>query len=93
MCAAVTKLTGVSFAATRLVSAVSALATQALLIAPAVATSGDRLYQIFGRDTAVAAPKALFGETLGAGGAMGMAAAIAWMDGVPVRTLVAFEGH
>jgi DNA mismatch repair protein MutL len=27
-------------------------ATQALLIAPAVATSGDRLYQIFGRDTA-----------------------------------------
>ena len=27
-------------------------ATQALLIAPAVATSGDRLFQIFGRDTA-----------------------------------------
>jgi DNA mismatch repair protein MutL len=27
-------------------------ATQALLVAPAVATSGDRLYQIFGRDTA-----------------------------------------
>jgi DNA mismatch repair protein MutL len=27
-------------------------ATQALLIAPAVATSGDRLYQIFGRETA-----------------------------------------
>lgn len=36
----------------------------------------------------VAAPKALFGETLGAGGALGMAAALAWMDGVPVRTLV-----
>jgi DNA mismatch repair protein MutL len=28
-------------------------ATQALLIAPAVATTGDRLFQIFGRDTAV----------------------------------------
>jgi DNA mismatch repair protein MutL len=27
-------------------------ATQALLVAPAVATSGDRLFQIFGRDTA-----------------------------------------
>jgi len=45
--------------------------------------------RVFGSDTAIAAPKAMFGETLGAGGAMGMAAALAWMDGVPVRTVVA----
>lgn len=36
----------------------------------------------------VAAPKTLFGETLGAGGAMAMAAALAWMNGVPVKTVV-----
>ena len=47
--------------------------------------------RVVGEGVAVAAPKTLFGETLGAGGAMGMAAAIAWMDGVPVRTLVRGE--
>jgi 3-oxoacyl-(acyl-carrier-protein) synthase len=36
----------------------------------------------------VAAPKLLLGETLGAGGAMGMAAALAWLDGAPVSALV-----
>lgn len=44
--------------------------------------------RVVGERAPVAAPKTLFGETLGAGGAMGMAAAIAWMGGVPVRTLV-----
>jgi len=39
-------------------------------------------------DVAVAAPKALFGETLGAGGAMGMAAAMAWMHGASPGPLV-----
>jgi 3-oxoacyl-(acyl-carrier-protein) synthase len=41
-----------------------------------------------GVEVAVAAPKALFGETLGASGAMGMGAALAWMAGTPVHTLV-----
>ncbi len=34
-----------------------------------------------GTDVAVAAPKQLFGETLGAGGALAMSAALAWLDG------------
>jgi 3-oxoacyl-(acyl-carrier-protein) synthase len=39
----------------------------------------------------VVAPKAMLGETLGAGGAMGMAAAIAWMSGAPVRRVLRGE--
>jgi 3-oxoacyl-[acyl-carrier-protein] synthase II len=39
-------------------------------------------------DVPVAAPKSLFGETLGAGGAMGMAAVMAWMQGAPPMPLV-----
>lgn len=41
-----------------------------------------------GVGVAVAAPKALLGETLGASGAMAMGAAIAWLEGVPLKTLV-----
>jgi 3-oxoacyl-[acyl-carrier-protein] synthase II len=41
-----------------------------------------------GTDVAIAAPKSLLGETLGASGAMGMAAAIAWLGGTPVTTLL-----
>ncbi len=41
-----------------------------------------------GREVAVAAPKTALGETFGASGAMGMAAAIAWIDGVPVSSLL-----
>ncbi len=37
------------------------------------------IQKVLGPDVAVAAPKALFGETLGAGGAMAMAATLAWM--------------
>ncbi len=37
---------------------------------------------------AVAAPKLVLGETLGACGAMGMAAALAWLDGAPPTPLV-----
>jgi len=32
----------------------------------------------------VVAPKLAFGETLGAGGALGMAASLAWLGGAPV---------
>jgi 3-oxoacyl-(acyl-carrier-protein) synthase len=41
-----------------------------------------------GSDLAVAAPKALFGETFGASGALAMACAVAWMHGVPVAPIV-----
>jgi len=39
-------------------------------------------------DVPVVAPKAVFGETFGAGGALGMATALAWFDGAPLRPLV-----
>lgn len=44
--------------------------------------------KVLGDDACVAAPKALFGETLGACGAMGLAAGIAWLDGAPPTPLV-----
>lgn len=40
-------------------------------------------------DVAIAAPKQLFGETLGAGGALAMAAALAWLTDAPPSLLVA----
>jgi 3-oxoacyl-[acyl-carrier-protein] synthase II len=47
--------------------------------------------RVLGERVPVAAPKAVLGETLGASGAMGMGAAITWMGGVPVSTLVRGE--
>ncbi len=41
-----------------------------------------------GSDVAVAAPKQLFGETLGAGGALAMSAALAWLGGTTPSTIV-----
>lgn len=38
--------------------------------------------------TPVAAPKLVLGETLGAGGSLGMAAAIAWLSGVPASPMI-----
>ncbi|MBI2896751.1 MAG: hypothetical protein HYY06_24555 [Deltaproteobacteria bacterium] len=46
------------------------------------------LAEVFGPDVCVAAPKALMGETLGATGAMGMAAAIGWLGGVTPARIV-----
>lgn len=40
-------------------------------------------------DVAIAAPKQIFGETLGAGGALAMAASLAWLAGAPPSLLVA----
>jgi len=37
--------------------------------------------RVFGAGTPIAAPKALYGETSGAAGALGMAAALAWLGG------------
>jgi 3-oxoacyl-[acyl-carrier-protein] synthase II len=44
--------------------------------------------RVFGSRVCVAAPKAVLGETLGAGGGMGMAAAIAWLDGAQPCAIV-----
>lgn len=39
--------------------------------------------RVFGRHICIAAPKYVLGETLGAGGAMAMAAALTWLFGTP----------
>ncbi len=48
--------------------------------------------QVFGTDTAVLAPKRLFGETLGAGGALGLLAAVEWLAGTPVAPAAVLAG-
>ena len=49
------------------------------------------LEQVFGHDVAVAAPKAIWGEAFAGSGAMGMAAAVAWIGGVAPGPLVTGE--
>jgi 3-oxoacyl-(acyl-carrier-protein) synthase len=44
--------------------------------------------RVFGKDVCISAPKAVLGETLGAGGAMGMAATLAWFAGAPPCAIV-----
>ena len=44
--------------------------------------------RVVGSDAGVVAPKLRFGETLGAGGAMGIAATLAWLGGTPIGPLV-----
>jgi 3-oxoacyl-(acyl-carrier-protein) synthase len=51
----------------------------------------DAIERVLGARICVAAPKALLGETLGAGGGMGMAAALAWLEGAPVTPVVRGE--
>jgi 3-oxoacyl-(acyl-carrier-protein) synthase len=46
------------------------------------------LERVLGADVAVAAPKALYGETFGAGGALGVVCALAWLDGAAVGPIV-----
>ena len=44
---------------------------------------------VFGDEVAVATPKAIFGETFGAGGALAMSCAVAWLSsGAPVAPLL-----
>jgi 3-oxoacyl-(acyl-carrier-protein) synthase len=46
------------------------------------------IQKVLGPDVTISAPKAIFGETLGAGGAMAMAAALAWMGGARPTPIV-----
>ncbi len=48
----------------------------------------EAIERALGREVAVAAPKALYGETFGASGALGVACALGWFDGAPVGPLV-----
>lgn len=48
----------------------------------------DAIGRVFAESACVAAPKAVLGETLGAGGGMGMAAALSWFDGAPPSAIV-----
>jgi 3-oxoacyl-(acyl-carrier-protein) synthase len=47
---------------------------------------------VIGADVPVVAPKLALGETLGAGGALGMAAALGWLGGVPVSKDLVVRG-
>ena len=47
---------------------------------------------VLGSDVPVVAPKLAFGETLGAGGALGMAAALAWLGGVAMSPALVVHG-
>jgi 3-oxoacyl-[acyl-carrier-protein] synthase II len=74
---------------------IDAVASSMPGIAPFDAAESEALRSVFPAGTRICNPKALFGETLGAGGAMGMATALAWLSGVPVSP-VAFgsgKGH
>jgi 3-oxoacyl-(acyl-carrier-protein) synthase len=46
------------------------------------------LCNVLGDRVTLAAPKAIFGETLGASGAFGIAAVLAWFEGAPVAPIV-----
>ena len=48
----------------------------------------DAIERTLGKDVAVGAPKAFLGETLGAGGAMAIGAALAWLDGAKPLPIV-----
>jgi 3-oxoacyl-(acyl-carrier-protein) synthase len=51
----------------------------------------EAIRAVFGPSVCLAAPKAVLGETLGAGGAMGMAAALAWFEGAAPSAIA--SGH
>lgn len=51
----------------------------------------EAIAQVFGERACVAAPKAILGETLGAGGGMGMAAALAWFEGAAPSAIIRGE--
>jgi 3-oxoacyl-(acyl-carrier-protein) synthase len=57
-------------------------------LAPFDRAEREAFARVFGDRVCVAAPKAVLGETLGAAGAMGMAAALAWFDGAPPMAVV-----
>ncbi len=52
----------------------------------------EAIASAFGDNVAVVAPKLALGETLGAGGAMGMACALAWLGGAPVAPTLLVRG-
>lgn len=57
-------------------------------LAPFDAAELDAVREAFGAEACVAAPKALFGETFGAGGALAIGTSLAWLDGTPVGPVV-----
>jgi 3-oxoacyl-(acyl-carrier-protein) synthase len=60
-------------------------------LAPFDAAELAAVREVLGASTCVVAPKALFGETFGAGGALAMSAAVAWLGGTPIGPVVSGE--
>ena len=69
-------------------SAISAVAGALDGIAAFDRAELEAIERVFGPDVPVLAPKALYGETFGAGGSLGVAAALAWLGGAEPRQLV-----
>jgi 3-oxoacyl-(acyl-carrier-protein) synthase len=69
-------------------SAIDAVCASTSGLAPFDRAELAAIEAVLGPDVAVAAPKALYGETFGASGALGIATVLAWLDGVAVGPLV-----
>ena len=67
------------------------VATAGSGVEPMDAAELEGLRAVFGEHTPLATPKALHGETFGAGGAFGLAAGLSWMNGAPVAPLLQGE--
>ena len=48
----------------------------------------EGIKSVFGSNVAMVAPKGIYGETLGASGALGMATALSWFEGVKIEPVV-----
>jgi 3-oxoacyl-(acyl-carrier-protein) synthase len=66
---------------------VDAVCSAACGLEPVDAEERTGIAAALGADVAVATPKAIFGETFGASGVLGMATSLAWFDGAPVAPL------
>ena len=70
-------------------SAVSVVCSSASGLARYDVAELHAIEQLFGTDIAVAAPKSMLGEAFAASAALGLAAAVAWIEGVAPAPLIA----
>jgi 3-oxoacyl-(acyl-carrier-protein) synthase len=70
-------------------SAVSAVCASASGLARYDVAELHAIERLFGTEIAVAAPKAIYGEAFAGAGALGMAAAVAWLEGTAPAPLIA----
>jgi 3-oxoacyl-[acyl-carrier-protein] synthase II len=69
-------------------SEIDAVCTSANGMQPFDRAEIEAIHSILGQDVALIAPKGIYGETLGASGALGMATVLAWFEGASPEPLV-----